>query len=114
MCAKSRFLWLVSLPALMLCMTEANALEGKPGSAERIKDCNERLSLCEQYCTGAEPDRQNCKNKCIGDYGNCLGEPAARKVPIKPKVQPKVTPGGAETPGTTSPNVQPKGGIQRY
>ena len=32
---------------------------------------------------------------------------------LKTKVKPKVKPGGAETPGTESPNVQPKGGIQR-
>ena len=42
-------------------------------------------------------------------------EPGGVETPkITPKVLPKVQPGGAETPGTTSPNVPPKGGIQRY
>ena len=42
----------------------------------------------------------------------CTREGGARKVP-KTKVQPKITPGGAEQPSGTTPSVRPKSPIQQ-
>jgi hypothetical protein len=60
------------------------------------------------------PTKQGCKDRCYETYKACkiAAEKAPPQVPGT-KVQPKVRPGGAETPEGTGPKVQPEGGIQR-
>jgi hypothetical protein len=126
MCAKSKTLSLVLLPALLLAMLVFVSFSALPThsafaaekSVERI-GCDRGRQRCEARCEATMIDVGHqidaCKRDCQREWLNCLplGEtPDAPKAPLT-KVQPKVQPGGAETPGTESPNVQPKGGIQR-
>jgi hypothetical protein len=73
--AESKNLWLLSLPALLLCTTGANALEGKPGSTARLNDCNERLNICRNTCGGTGTTYRSCVDDCLKRYGECLSDP---------------------------------------
>ena len=113
------YLLLVFFAALALSAGLYDAAYGKP--PKTIAQCNADLNACTTPCkkiTNTNPQmgptKQGCENRCIETWKQC--KIAASKAPKAPptKVQPKVQPGGAEQPGTESPNVQPEGGIQRY
>jgi hypothetical protein len=93
---------------------------------EESDACASDLARCKSDCSinarefgkVGSKDFDSCYSDCrkICDYkkSDCLddADKDAPKAP-KTKVQPKVKPGGAETPGTENPNVKPKGGIQQ-
>jgi hypothetical protein len=129
MCAKSKALWFALFPALLLALLVLRTDPGRAVVCDNKKtdcyvDCSRKAYECGR--AGSKNYRQ-CLNDCAGicdlrasdcEAGRGPWAGTAEKPPRKPvpptKVQPKVKPGGAETPGTESPNVQPKGGIQRY
>jgi hypothetical protein len=126
MCAKSKALSFLRLPAVLLAMLvlSTGPVEAVPktrGQCEQddvtcIDRCGRQKNECDRFVgVGCEAQRILCKANCDTALSDCLRDAkTAPKVPFKPKVQSKVKPGGAETPGTESPNVQPEGGIQRY
>jgi hypothetical protein len=126
MCAKSKTLSLVLLPALLLALlvltsVPAGAVPKTRGECHGdhttcLARCADKNVACKKYSgLGCEESRILCEDNCYQDWKDCLKD-AGKTAPTVPKtkVQPKVKPGGAETPGTESPNVQPEGGIQRY
>jgi hypothetical protein len=122
MYAKSKALAFVLLLALALVMLLVMAGDGHATITKDeqfacdlarhrcVTDCSTSAKECKQVDTCYS----DCKGKCDLRKETCLDE-ADKTAPKAPhtNVQPKVKPGGAETPGTESPNVQPKGGIQR-
>ena len=129
MCAKSKALLLVLFSALLLALLVLTTGPGEAVISKGERDnCTDKRHDCENDCLEStedcgpigSKDRNQCYSDCKAKCGlieqGCLDDAnkSAPKVPFKPKVQPKVRPGGVETPGTESPNVQPKGGIQRY
>lgn len=128
MFAKSKTLSLVLFPALLLPLLLVLTVEGEAVevSPERAVYCDRKRTDCINECSDktedcgpiGSKDRTTCMNDCTGicdlKESDCLRGEATRPKPLpKTKVQPKVKPGGVETPGTESPNVQPKGGIQQ-
>lgn len=127
MCARSKALSLVMFLALLLALL---VLTTGPGQAvpKTVSQCQTDVVYCLDKCgakvvkcekevgVGCESLRILCKDNCTTAEKDCIKDAGkgAAKVPFKPKVQPKFKPGGAETPGTESPNVQPEGGIERY
>jgi len=91
----------------------------KCGTADAfcLSDCGDRAARCrEKYEASVCRDRAHlCEDNCADALDKCLRD-ADKSAPKAPptKVPPKVKPGGAEQPGTESPAVPPKGGIQRY
>jgi hypothetical protein len=125
-CAKSKALWFVSPPMLLLAVLTLTTGRGEavPKTVDQCQTdhvyCSSECGIKEAKCNkevgvGCEAGRILCRDNCDTAEKDCIKDAGkgASKVPFKPKVQPKVRPGGAETPGTESPNVLPKGGIQR-
>jgi hypothetical protein len=125
--ALSKTLALLSIPTLLLTLL---VLTVSPGQAEITKEeeasCWVDRVGCRQDCAtkakecgspgsaGEDTCFKDCSKICDYKQSDCLRDAdKSAPVPFKPKVQPKVTPGGAETPGAETPNVQPKGGIQQ-
>ena len=150
MCAKSKALWLVLLPALLLVLLVLTTSSGEAREVSPAEHkCNVTYSSCELDCSAKSlecgpPGSKNavqCYKDCSGicelKHSDCLRDASksAPKVPFKPKIQPKVQPGGIETPKITPkvvpkvtpggaeqpeadsdmiPKVQPKGGVKQY
>jgi hypothetical protein len=125
MSAKSnalRFLAVLAVLPAMLALTVLPA--GAVIDKEESDACASDLARCKSDCSinarefgkVGSRDFDSCYSDCrkICDYkkSDCLddADKDAPKAP-KTKVQPKVKPGGAETPGTENP--KPKGGIQQ-
>jgi hypothetical protein len=121
-----------TLPLASLALLSLVMLAMLPGSAKALIDAAERdkclkdLGTCIVSCSkkakecGAHgsADYKQCKEDCDKicelKEQDCLRDAdKSAPVPFKPKVQPKAQPGGAEQPGSESPNVKPKGGIER-
>ena len=129
MCAKS----VITVTARALSILPAIAalllLTGGEGYAEPITketQCTKNYESCSDACDtkslecgkANSANYNSCWKDCIDicriKDSDCRRASAPKpKTPLT-KVQPKVKPGGVETPGTESPNVQPEGGIQRY
>jgi hypothetical protein len=113
---RSSFGLLHALLAALLVLG-ANAAQAEI-SKEEARACTKAEMACHDKCG------KDCKGNqtCLADCGkvceirqrDCIDD-ADKSVPVPstPKVQPKVQPGGADTPGTDSPNVRPEGGIQQ-
>jgi hypothetical protein len=114
--AKSKALWFILLPALLLFMTPTGWVLSE---AAIVISCNENTCGCK--------NKESCDKMKKGDYckegtiscddkGTECGCTAARVVAPPTKVQPNVQPGSAEAPQTTPklvPKVLPKGDIQQ-
>lgn len=124
-CAKPKAPLFVLFPALSLTLL---VLMTGPGEAvpKSSAACGADLRTCSSKCankylecldsgqTGCKARETFCSDNCDRAWKDCVEDAEiAPKVP-KTKVQPKVKPGGAEQPGTESPGVRPKGGVQRY
>ena len=120
MCAKHKALWFVLLPALLVLTTGPGQAVPKTRDQCYQDDltclgrCGTQKTECDRNeLSGCESQRILCKDNCDTALKDCLKDAKkAGKVP-KTKVQPKVQPGGAETPQGTSPKVKPEGGVQR-
>jgi hypothetical protein len=118
---------LVSLPLFLMAILvmrpdSARALIDADERDKCLKDlgtcivkCNKKANECGAYGTaGHKQCKEDCDKICELREQDCLRDAdKTAPVPYQPKVQPKVRPGGAEQPGSESPNVQPKGGIER-
>jgi hypothetical protein len=115
------------LPVLLIVLPMLTATSASAVITDTERDnCQSDWTHCESNCTlkageCGEPGSKNhnscykdCRKICDYKKSDCLGD-ADKDAPKAPptKVQPKATPGGAEQPGTESPNVRPEGGIQR-
>lgn len=125
MCAKSKGLWFVLLPALLMGLSALTAGRGE-AVPKTATQCFNEGRTCRDKCyknygecldsgeSGCKARERFCVDNCDTAEKDCVKNlEVAPKVP-KTKVQPKVKPGGAETPETESPDVRPKGGIQRH
>jgi hypothetical protein len=110
MCARSKALSLVLYPALLLAMTTIGWVLSE---AAIVISCNENTCGCKNKESCDKMKKGDwCKEGTIScnDKGTECGCTAARVVAPPTKVQPKVQPGGAETPKIT-PKVVPKATI---
>jgi hypothetical protein len=112
MCAKSKALWLVFLPALLLtALVMTTAPGGAAINEEERNACHSKWSDCTGACSDkakecgpdGTADNWTCYGDCtsICDYrqSDCLtdADKDAPKLPAT-KIQPKMQPGGAEDP----------------
>lgn len=94
----------------------------QPASAKSFDECFNEEAKCNNDCAKIKSDfnRKLCFNLCDATAKECYRDTKSGTAERPPKtvpgtkVQPKVTPGGAEQPRTESPVLRPKGGVQRY
>jgi hypothetical protein len=124
MCAKSKALSLVSLPALLslLVLTTGQGQAVPKKTADQcgtdhvycLSNCGDKVAACKKNEeSGCEARRIICKDNCDTAKKDCLKDAKTAPKGPKTKVLPKDLPELQPVEPKMEPKVQPEGGVQQ-